>query len=276
MSDKVIQLYKKAYAEFWEIAQRGGYEFCSLVPYEYERNKSLGLIYDEMEPYFTREIINSINAFAEHIGTISIWDMVISKYDADDQFELRYEFLKLPMYFCLNQPRAIKERIIFCATHLCHQANLEAVKIYKDDLPDDRSLGEKELQKRISNWSAGNELMSTLSNMSSSKFRKAAKNYRNMTHHRIPPDIEYGLTSLVNRKGYQEDTIEYIAMEDGNPVKKKMTSKEVTYACGGVEPIKASKILPDLKTECENGKKAFYAYWKMVNEHVRVLKPDIY
>lgn len=274
MSDKVIELYKKAYAESWEIAQQGGHEFCALIPYEYERNKSLGLIYDEMEQYFTREIINSINAFAEHIGTISIWDMVISKYDADDQFELRYEFLKLPMYFCLNQPRAIKERIIFCATHLCHQANREADKNYKDDLPDDRKLGVKELQKRISNWSAGNELMSALSNMSSTQFKKAAKNYRDMAHHRIPPNLEYGLTNLVTRKGYHEDTIEYIAIEDGNPVKKRRMSKGITYGFGGVEPLKASEILPALKTECENGKKSFYAYWKMVSEHVRVLKPD--
>lgn len=274
MSDKVINLYKKAYAESWEIAQRGGYEFCSLIPYEYERNKSLGLIYDEMEPYYTREIINSINAFAEHIGIISIWDMVISKYNSDDQFELRYEFLKLPMYFCLNQPKAIKERIIFCATHLCHQANLEADKKYKDDLPDDRKLGIKELQKRISNWRSGNELMSALSNMSSSQFKKAAKNYRDMAHHRIPPSIEYGLTGLVTRKGYHEDTVEYIGIEDDKPVKKSRISKGIAYAFGGVEPIKASEILPVLKKECENGKKAFYAYWKMIDEHVRVLKPD--
>ena len=80
-----------------------------------------------------------------------------------------------------------------------------------------------------------------------------------MAHHRIPPSIEYGLTGLVTRKGYHEDTIEYIAIEDGTPVKKKHTSKGVTYGFGGVDPIKASEILLVLKTECESGKKAFYA-----------------
>jgi hypothetical protein len=139
-------------------------------------------------------------------------------------------------------------------------------------LPDDHKLGVKELQKRISNWDAGNELMSSLSNMNSTQFKKTAKNYRNMAHHRIPPSIEYGLTDLVARKGYEEHMVEYITMEDSNPVKKKMTSKGVTYGFGGVEPIKAGEILPTLKTECENGKKAFYAYWKMINEHAQVLR----
>lgn len=266
-------LFIRAYTEYWEIALQGGYEFCPLIPFEYQPDNSLGLIYDHMESYFTREIINSINAFAEHIGTISIWDMIASKYEADDQFELRSEFLILPMYFCLNQPKAIKDRIIFCATHLCHQANLRADKNYKDDLPDDQHIVMKELQKRISNWDAGKMLMSALSNLSSSEFeRMTAKNYRNMAHHRIPPGIEYGLTNLVTRKGYREQSIEYITIEDGTPIKKRMISKGISYGFGGVEPIKASDILPALKAECESARKAFETYWQMITEHVRVLK----
>ncbi|MEW6587218.1 MAG: hypothetical protein AB1442_16605 [Nitrospirota bacterium] len=132
-------LFIRAYVEYWEIAQQGGYEFCPLIPYEYQPNNSLGLIYDQMESDFTREIINSLNAFAEQIGTISIWDMVIDKYNEEDQFELKFEFLKLPMYFCLNQPKTIKDRIVFCSTHLCHQANLLVDRNHKDDLPDDHT-----------------------------------------------------------------------------------------------------------------------------------------
>jgi len=137
-----------------------------------------------------------------------------------------------------------------------------------------RKLGIKELQKRISNWDVGNALMNALSNIKSPQFNKTVKFYRDLAHHRIPPSIEYGLTGLVTRVGYREDTFEYIAIEDGNPVKKTRTSKGIVYAFGGVEPIKAGEILAALKTECENAKKAFYKYWEMIEEHVRVLTPN--
>ena len=266
--NRYFDLCKKAYAEYCEISRKGGYEFCTLLPFGEEPMKPLRLVYDQMEPEFRRELINSINAFAEHISSVSIWDMVISQYDEDERFELTYEFLKLPMYFCLNQPGAIKARIIYCATHLCHQVNLASDRSYKDDLPKDFNIGERTLKQRLSSGKAGSDLLHALSNMNTCDFKELTGNYRNMAHHRIPPRIEYGLTNFVTRKGYQEDTVEYITMEDGKPVKKQLVSKGVVYAFGSTDPIKAGDILPALKAECENSKKAFYAYQKLINEHM--------
>jgi len=226
---------------------------------------------DWMEFGFTREIIGSLNVFAEHIGTISIWDMVIDKYNEEDQFELRHEFMQLPMYFCLNQPKAIKDRIIYCATHLCHQANLAMNdKKYNDDLPSDYKIGLKELQKRISKWESGKELISALSKLSSTEFKQATRNYRDMAHHRIPPALEYGLTNFVTRMGYRENSIEYITIENGISAKKRLLTKGISYAFGGTEPLKSTEMLPILKSEHENARNAFYAYWQMMAEHGRV------
>lgn len=261
----------KAYSDFWNFYTKEKFTGCSLVPYKKYKTDpdyTMGGIYDSMESDYTREIINSLNRFSHEINVIEIWsNHIFPNYSEDEQFELSYYFLNLPLYYCLNQPQSIRDSLIFCATHLCHQANLfNETSDYKDDLPDDRKINKKELIKRAKFWDSNN-LLKALDDIASDDFIKKTFNYRNMAHHRIPPSLEYGTTNFVTRIGYKESSFEYITFENGVEIKKTETRKGVSYGFGGTPPLKSKNLINDLKQQLDLLKVAFEAYWEMVSEH---------
>ena len=264
-----VHLFIEAYNNFWEMAQE--YEIedpCKLIPYDkYVLTESIGHVYDSMESEFTRELLNSINQFAHLTNEIIIWDKVIDKYPNEQQFELRLEFLKLPIYYCLNQPRAIKERIMFCTTHLCNLAGSSKIKGDKDDLPEDYKLKGEHFRKKLKHWSSGNKLVEALNCLASDDYNKRTRNYRNMAHHRIPANIEYGQTNFVTRNGYKVDAFEYITIENGKEVKKQKITKGVSYSFGGYEPLTAKELIPLFKEQWKWANSVFLAYWFVIEEH---------
>ncbi len=147
----------EAFTKFWNFHTTQDFDSVTLFPYERfttDPQRSMGWIYDNMELGYTQELINSLNRFSHEINTIIIWSKYIyPQYTEEEQFELSYYFLKLPLYYCLNQPQSIRDRIIFCSTHLCHQANLvRQLSGYKDNLVDDRKINKQELEKRLIYW----------------------------------------------------------------------------------------------------------------------------
>jgi hypothetical protein len=270
------ELFLNAYKDFLDTPQKDRLDLCDMEPYEkHKMDRSIGSTYDDMESEFTRELLNSINQFAHKINSLIIWNEVISKYETREQFELRREFTRLPIYYCLNQPRAIKDRLMFCSTHLCNQANLKIDNNSKDDLPGDPSIREKHFHKKVKNWKSYEKLLSSLNNLTSHEYDKVkTKDYRNMAHHRIPLGIEYGITNFVTRLGYQERTFEYITIEDGKEVRKKQTTKGVSYRFGGTPPLILKDLLPVFKEQQGLATEAFKNYWCLVNEHQNTICSD--
>ena len=222
-----IELFLKAYEGYWDVVRKGDIDMSLMVPYEdYKISQPIGYIYGSMESEFTRELLNSINQFADKINSLSVWDQVISSYEEDQQFELKHEFVKLPMYYCLNQPRTIKDRVVFCSTHLCNQANLIASKSAKDDLPKEHYIGMKHLKEKLATWDSNDELILNIEALASDEYNIATKNYRNMSHHRIPANIKHGMTNFVTRLGYSEDTFEHVTIEDGKEVNKSGSTRK--------------------------------------------------
>lgn len=264
-------LQMEAYGKFWNFYTKESFGACSLVPFEKYKLDSaytMGFIYDFMEADYTREIINSLNRFGHEIDVIEIWsNYIFPEYSEDEQFEQSYYFLELPLYYCLNQPQSIRDRLIFCATHLCHQANCRKIPKYKDDLPEDWKITRKELIKRAKSWNSNDSLLKALDNVASDSFKKKTFNYRNMAHHQIPPRLEYGTATYVTRIGYKEDVFEYTTFENGVGEKKTKTRKGVAYGFGGTPPLRSKDLLSDLKQQHELLKIAFEAYWAMVSEH---------
>ncbi len=261
----------EAYSKFWNFYTKEKHDSCSLVSYEKYKTDpayTMGWVYDCMESDYTREIINSLNKFAHEIDVINIWsNYIFSDYSDDEQFELSWYFLQLPLYYCLNQPYSIRDRLIFCATHLCHQANLfNKTPEYKDDLPEDWKIKNKELIKRAKFWNS-TDLLNALDNIASDNFKEKTFNYRNMAHHQIPPSLEYGTANFVKRIGYKEDSFEYTTFENGIEEKKTKITKGVVYGFGGTPPLKSKDLIDDLKQQLELLKIAFEAYWTMVLEH---------
>ncbi len=262
-------IFIEAYSKFFETAQAYKIEdLCLLIPYDkYKLTHSIGYIYDLIENEFTRELLNAINQFSHLTNRIIIWDKVIDGYPEELQFELRMEFLKLPIYYCLNQPFAIKERIMFCATHLCNLASIAKIKDAKDDLPKDYKIGKKHFDEKAKDWPSSKLLAESLQKIASNDYNNKTRNFRNMTHHRIPANIEYGHTNMVTRIGYGEETFEYITIENGKEVKKKKTTKGVSYGIGYYEPLTAKELAPLFREQLDYANLAFLAYWSVIEEH---------
>jgi len=261
-----VQLFLDVYNEYWEVAQTKTSSKCKLLTYEYELEKSLSHFYDSMENEYTRELLNAINQFASEINSIVIWESVISKYNEDEQFELRYEFLKLPLFYCINQPRAIKDRFIFCTAHLCNQAN-NLFKDQKDDLPEDYKIRVKHFENKVSVWDSATALINALDNLASQSYINDTKNYRNMSHHSIPANFDHGHTNFITRTPNHVDTQKYISIEDGKEVVTEKTFRGTSYGFGGLEPLLTKDLIPIFIRECENAQTAFKAYWDLVLEH---------
>jgi hypothetical protein len=261
-----------AYRKYWNFYTTEEFESTPLISFEdyvTDKNYTMGLFYDNMEEDYTREIINSINRFSHEIDATEIWSKYIfPKYSESEQFELAYYFLELPFYFCLNQPQSIRDRIIFCATHLCHQANL-FIKIsgYKDDLPDDRKITKKELEKRIDHWNVKKIFLENIQDVGSDEYSEKTGNYRNMAHHRVPPSLEHGHTNFIKRLGYNESSFDYLTFEDGVEVKKTKQTKGVSYSFGGTPPLKAKDMIELFEQQHCLLMKTFCSYWEMILEH---------
>ena len=261
-----------AFKKFWKVYTEEEIEGCGLVPFEDHKLDSsctMGMIYDGMEPGFTQELINSINRFSHEIDVLKIWSKYIfPTYSEEEQFELSYLFLELPFYYCLNQPQSIRDRIIFSATHLCHQANL-FIKIpgYKDELPEDRKIGEKTLTLKVGNWNTKEILIPAIKTIASDDYIEKTYNYRNMAHHRVPPSLQYGHTNFMRRLGYQESSFEYTTFENGIEVKKKKHTKGVSYSFGYIPPLKAEEAILLFKEQHKLLKGAFSCYWQLIQEH---------
>lgn len=101
-------------------------------------------------PY--RGLLNTINGLANQINSLKIWSHVLSSKPEEEQIPLRYEFTRLPLYYCLHKPREFRERLIFCLCHLCHQANTHTQPGYRDHLEPDHRISIKTLRRVATPW----------------------------------------------------------------------------------------------------------------------------
>lgn len=272
-NDLQIEAYK-GFWKFYTTEEFGASPLLSYEEYKTDSDYTMGWFYDHMEEDYTTQIINSINRFSHEIDVTEIWSKYIfPKYSESEQFELAYYFLELPFYFCLNQPQSIRDRIIFCSTHLCHQANLfRKITGYKDSLPNDRDINQKELEKRLVYWNVQKNILEDLKAIASDEYLKKTYNYRNMAHHRVPPSLEHGHTNFIKRLGYQESSFEYTTFENGVEVKRTKVTKGVSYGFGGTPPLKAKDMIELFKQQHCLLIKAFCSYWGMVLEHHKYRK----
>lgn len=271
------ELQVDAYKRFWKYYTTEHTDASPLLPYEEfvtVQDYTMGWFYDGMEEDFTKQLLNSINRFSHEIDVIDIWsNFIFANYSESEQFELAYQFLELPFYFCLNQPQSIRDRIIYCATHLCHQANLfRKIKGYKDRLPDDRKINKKELINRLFYWDIKDILIDNIESIASGEYLEKTYNYRNLAHHRVPPELEHGHTGFIKRIGYQESSFEYTTFENGVEIKKIKETKGVAYSFGGTPPLKAKDMVELFKKQHCLLMKTFCSYWEMVLEHQKYSK----
>ncbi|CAM2884945.1 hypothetical protein SHLO109777_05825 [Shewanella loihica] len=241
-----IDLFRRTYTEFWDTVESGSIDaLCDMMPYDYNVNGQGG-IWGSFVSEFTRELLNTINGLASQINSLNIWLNVLNSKPDDEQFPLRYEFTRLPLNYCLHKPREFRERLIFCLSHLCHQADTHTQPGYRDRLEPDHRIGIDTLRRVASPWASALNALEAISQISSSNFDQSTGQFRNRTQHRIPPSLEYGHTNLVTRN--------------------QTPSGEVSYSFGFSEPITTEAALPLLIEQWELMRSGFERYWQVVEE----------
>ena len=201
---------------------------------------------------FVRELLNSINQFNTYVGRLIAWNRVLKPYTQHQKLYLLLEFVEPIAKSCLNYPYQIKNRFTFIATHLLHQSNSIKQSDWKDDLLRGERIYEDHLKKVSAGWPAFDPFEKALAALNDDNFRKISEDYRHKEHHRVPPGIEIGITSIISRH------------PQGNG--------SIRYGLGGQQPLSLDKIIPPLQDQHNKAVEIFYKYWELVEEQLQVWK----
>ena len=116
--------------------------------------------------------------------------------------------------------------------------------------------------KKYGEYTGSNEIVDELKTMldriDDESFQEATKEFRGRCTHMIPPNIEFGLSGLVNR------------MED--------KAGKISYGLGGQKPLLFRDLLPHLIDQHQKFKDSFGAFWSLfkdILEHWEREKPNI-
>ncbi len=243
----------KVYKEYWETLEKNQYPM-DLISYDWiqlpESIPIEWMMYSQYLQEHARELANTINDLAIKTRQLSIWDKVLANHDEDENLYIVSEFVEPLATISLNLPYAIRGRIIFSVTHLCHQANKVKVKDWKDCLAKDNSIDFKVMEKVSANWVEYSELRKALNYLSNNDFSDKVYNFRNKYHHRYPPRIEFGQSQMVARN-----------VENG----------KVSYGFGFVPPLEVNKLIPLLESQHKVAFDVFSRYKSLVNEHISTI-----
>jgi hypothetical protein len=244
-----IQLYRR-YLSAVEATPWDG----QMMPYEWgQLPKSLnigwaayGLMFDE----FSLEIANSVNQFSGYVHRLKAWSIVISSMtDEHELMDAVHQFIEPIATVSLTLPYVIRSRFIFAAAHLCHQANqsLEGTA-WKDDLPLDHEILFPVADAYGRNWPSYTACKSLLERISDKKFQRDTHDFRHSYNHRFSPHVVVGMSQIVTRQVDPE-------------------SKKVSYAFGGIPPLKLNVVADLLTEQCKRCYAAHEAFQQLVREH---------
>jgi hypothetical protein len=135
---------------------------------------------------------------------------------------------------------------------LLHQTTMIIDPSRKDSALNERDININNLRKLNSASINIAELESSLRKIDNNSFRNKSKNFRSSYQHKIPPNIEIGLSAFVTRND-----------------KKK---RKISYGLGGQKPLAIKDILPILYEQHEICVSAFHQVWKLLNEQLDIWK----
>ena len=196
----------------------------------------------------SRQLANDINRLWRNIAKLEAWSKVLSHYDDEEKKYLLAEFIESLAIVALNLPHAIRARFIFSLSHICHQANRIKAPNWADDLPNDRSINFKTMEKKCAAWKDYNDFKLRFSRIADDRFDKDTSEFRHRFHHRIPVSVELGLTGLISRQ--------------------KNKNGQVGYAIGGTPPISLNKLVTILNDQYVKIVECFRDYQKLVNDQL--------
>ncbi|MFZ2725855.1 MAG: hypothetical protein WAX77_06375 [Methylococcaceae bacterium] len=163
-------------------------------------------------------IANEINRLYYRLAQISAWDKTLKDYPiSEEKHLLLLEFVKPITDSAIELPFVLRSRFIYFLSHLSHQANLLTNNDWDETkLPEDKNIDFKIMQRMSKNWGGYNKFISYFNQINNDEFIDTTKNYRNKNQHRLPPNLEEGYSTFINR--VNEEYIKYVIIPE-QPVK---------------------------------------------------------
>jgi hypothetical protein len=207
------------------------------------------LAYHQMFDEFATEIANSINQLLTYEHRLGAWESVLESLDEDARHEVLHEFVDPLATVSLNLPAVIRDRFIFAAAHLSHQANRAlGSSDWEDDLPDDRHIKRVHAEQFGKRWPSNATFLTALTGLANQRdYDVATGNFRNKYHHRFPVRIGIGISGLINRQVHPK-------------------TKNVRYVIASIEPLQLGEIRRFLRTQIERASEVYRTFKALVRE----------
>lgn len=253
-------------AEYLEIHSKF-YDFRSETSYPLERYMSYNnydippglakgpewFLFASQTKEFIREILNSVNQFYSLLIRLGAWSEVLNEYEGQKKFDILVEIIEPLASHIVNIVYAVKGRIAFVTSSLIHHTSSLFGTEWKDT---DFKAGKfyfvqvygclKTFKEYIGSADKADKLRSCLDQIDDEVFRETTKEFRGRFQHMIPPNIEVGLSGMINR----------IESQNGR----------VSYGIGGQKPLSLRDIMPQLNDQHEKCTEAVKAFWELLQE----------
>lgn len=247
----------QAVAQYRAVYVKNGY-LGKLAPYRHiDIPNELPPIYYDFLQEQAQTLANEINHFCIGLTQLNAWDIVLKQCDLKEKHILLSEFIENTAIVCTSYPTVIRSRFLFSVSHLSHQANLATNSNWKEkELPDDRKIDWKTMNKVAAAWSHFNSFLIELEKLGNNQYDQSTKQFRNKYHHRYPPRFILGATGFVSRTIYKDDH----------------TETKYTYSLGGcIEPLQLTDILPILLEQHRISLICFERYSDLVREQISAI-----
>ncbi|MEI7638578.1 MAG: hypothetical protein WCJ37_14815 [Syntrophus sp. (in: bacteria)] len=212
------------------------------------------LIFCLMAQDHTREVLNEINSFMSDILSLDAWSRVNDQCPEHSKFDFSIEILAPTALSTINRVYVTKQRLIYVSCMLLHQTKMIIDTNWKDFQLDESKININTIHKFNSVTSNVTDLDSALRDIDGTNFRDKSKDFRNSYQHRIPINIEVGLSAFVSR------------VDNGN--------RKITYGFGGQQPLAIRDMLPLLHEQHRLCVTAFQQYWKSLTEQIDIWKRE--
>lgn len=243
---RLLQTMQRALERFHDIRIGETAPLVERLGYDYPHDGA-NIAYGWQEPDFTRELVNAHNHFALLVDRLAAWEQVLREFTEDEATTLAFEFVELPLDYCLHFPYRFKQQVTFCATQLCYIAGVPSGVIAREQVMDDDRVDLASLDSAARRWSAGPSLVAAIKQIDGTNFRTETRQYRRRAQHRFPPRLGFGHVAQVRR-----------SFPPG---------KLVSYSMEVEHPIQIGEVLPTLVAEAKYLGVAFRAYRALVDEH---------
>ena len=209
-------------------------------------------IFHNMAQDFIRELLNEINSFMTNIRHLDAWSKVNNQCPKDHKADLAIEMLSPAASCTINRVYVVKQRLIYVSSMLLHQTIMIIDPSRKDSHLVEKDININTLSQLNSASINITELKRSLRKIDDNSFRNKSRNFRSSYQHKIPPNIEIGLSAFVTRNDKEKG--------------------EISYGLGGQEPLTIKDILPILYEQHEICVSAFHQVWKSLNEQLDIWK----